>query len=84
MTGAQIKQARELLGWAPSKLAERARVPKATIDRAEKVLDEPPMTIERQKAVRAALEAQGVEFLADGSSVRLASSQGRSSQHHGG
>src|SRR5215208_6815758 len=33
-TGAQIKAARLLLGWGPSKLAQRAKLPSAIIHRA--------------------------------------------------
>jgi hypothetical protein len=35
ITGAQIGQARELLGWPPSRLAQRAKVHSAIVRRAE-------------------------------------------------
>ena len=37
ITGAQVKQARKLLGWEPSKLARRAKVHSLIIERAESV-----------------------------------------------
>jgi ribosome-binding protein aMBF1 (putative translation factor) len=62
ITGAQIKAARRLLGWPPSRLAQKARVVRAIIELAEKADGEPPLTIEHMKVIRAALEAAGVEF----------------------
>src|SRR5829696_7132413 len=42
ITGAQIRQARELLGWPPTRLAQRAKVHSAIVRRAESVDGEPP------------------------------------------
>ena len=44
ITGAQIRQARELLGWPPTRLAQRAKVHSAIVRRAESVEGEPPVT----------------------------------------
>jgi hypothetical protein len=41
ITGAQIRQARELLGWPPTRLAQRAKVHSAIVRRAESVEGEP-------------------------------------------
>ena len=43
ITGAQIRQARKLLGWEPSKLAQRAKVHTLIVQRAESVAGEPPI-----------------------------------------
>ena len=64
ITGAQIRAARELLGWAPSKLAQRAKMPTATLHRAECVKGEPPITTYHTAMIREALEHGGVEFIA--------------------
>src|SRR5215204_949103 len=47
ITGAQIRQARELLGWPPTRLAQRAKVHSAIVRRAESVEGEPPVTCTR-------------------------------------
>ena len=43
ITGAQIRQARELLGWPPTRLAQRAKVHSAIVRRAESVEGEPAL-----------------------------------------
>ena len=62
ITGQQIKAARELLGWAPSRLAQRAKLHSAIVQRAESVAGEPPITLYQQALIRNALERFGVEF----------------------
>ena len=62
ITGQQIKAARELLGWGPSKLAQRAKLHSAIVQRAESVAGEPPITFYQQALIRNALERFGVEF----------------------
>ena len=49
ITGAQIKAARLLLGWGPSKLAQRAKLPSAIIHRAESVNGGSPSLCTRQR-----------------------------------
>jgi hypothetical protein len=72
ITGAQIKAARRLVGWPPSRLAQKARVVRAIIELAEKADGEPPLTIQHMKAIRAALEAAGIDFMdGDAPGVRL-------------
>ena len=44
ITGAQIRQARKLLGWEPFQLAQRARLHPSIVQRAESVDVEPPIT----------------------------------------
>jgi len=62
ITGAQIRQARALLGWGASRLADRSKLPTSTIQRAESMDGEPPVTQAHAKAIRKTLEAAGVEF----------------------
>ncbi len=62
ITGAQIRQARQLLGWGLSRLAERARLQTSTIQRAECVDGEAPITLAHEAAIRLAFESAGVEF----------------------
>src|SRR5215204_3051866 len=45
ITGNQIRQARKLLGWPPSRLAQRAKVHSAIVRRPESVDGEPPITV---------------------------------------
>ena len=62
ITGAQIQQARELLGWPPTRLAQRAKVHSAIVGRAESVDGEPPVTVYQAALIRNALERFGIEF----------------------
>ena len=62
ITGAQIREARALLGWQQRRLAERAKLRAETIARAESADGEPPITIAQATAVQKAIEAAGVEF----------------------
>jgi hypothetical protein len=72
ITGAQIRQARKLLGWEPYKLAQRAKVHSLIIQRAESVAGEPPITAYQEGLIRNALQAVGLEFTnGDPPGVRL-------------
>jgi transcriptional regulator with XRE-family HTH domain len=72
ITGAQIREARKLLHWKPETLAKRARLTVQTIERAEGVDDDPPVTIANLYAIERALEDAGVEFTdGDPPGVRL-------------
>ena len=61
ITGAQIRQARKLLGWEPYKLSQKAKVHSVIVQRAERVASEPPIT-DYQALIRNALEAVGIAF----------------------
>ena len=63
ITGAQIRKARELLGWAPSRLAQRAKLHSAIVQRAESVDGEPPITVYQHALIRDTLERFGIEFV---------------------
>ena len=62
ITGAQIRQACEPLGWPPTRLAQRAKVHSAIVRRAESVEGEPPVTVYQAALIRDALERFGIEF----------------------
>jgi predicted transcriptional regulator len=62
ITGAQIRQARKLLGWEPSKLARRAKVHSLIVERAESAAFEPPITAYQAALIKQALVNAGVEF----------------------
>ena len=62
ITGAQIRAARELLGWPPSRLAQRAKVHSAIVRRAESVTGRAPVTVYQAALIRDALERFGIEF----------------------
>jgi ribosome-binding protein aMBF1 (putative translation factor) len=62
ITGVQIRKARELLGWAPSRLAQRAKLHSAIVQRAESVDGEPPITVYQHALIRETLERYGIEF----------------------
>jgi transcriptional regulator with XRE-family HTH domain len=64
-SGSQIRAARGLLGWSASELAERSEVTLRTIQRFETADGIPPNRSGTLDKVRAALEAQGIEFLGD-------------------
>ena len=64
ITAAQIKAARALLDWTQEHLADRAIISKSAVARLERGdVDTRTSTL---KAVQEALEAAGIEFLADG------------------
>ena len=65
ITGAQIRHARELLGWAPSRLAQRAKLHSAIVQRAERVPGGPPITAYQEALIRHALQDAGIEFTND-------------------
>jgi transcriptional regulator with XRE-family HTH domain len=71
MLAIQSRMARAALGWGVRDLAARAKVSPDTIARLERGESLYPRTVD---AVRAALEAAGVEFIAEnggGAGVRL-------------
>ncbi|MBI0432816.1 helix-turn-helix domain-containing protein [Roseomonas sp. KE0001] len=69
---AQVRAARGLIGWSQEELAEASGIPKRTIARLELAEGSPQQrTI---ASIRSALEAAGVEFIAEnggGAGVRL-------------
>ncbi len=73
-TGAQIRAARALVRWTVEDLAREAKVGVMTVRRAE-ADDGPVKTLPNNlAAIRAALEAAGVEFIPEngsGAGVRL-------------
>jgi transcriptional regulator with XRE-family HTH domain len=69
ITGEQAKAARKLLGWTPAQLSANASVPEGTITKLE--LGVNGVSLQRLAAIRRALEAAGIIFLADGPDVRL-------------
>lgn len=74
ITGAQLRQARNLVGWAQTRLAFSARVPLASVIRAEGVDGEPAISEGEGNSLQRVLSAAGVDFLSeDGQepSVRL-------------
>ena len=62
ITGAQIRQAREMLAYSPERLARKAKVRPETIERAERTPGEPSITLSQATAIQRAFEAAGVEF----------------------
>lgn len=73
MQANQIKAARALIAWSQSKLAEDAGISVPTVKRAEGA-GKIPASADAIAAIRAALEAAGVEFLEEnggGPGVRM-------------
>ena len=62
ITGAQIRQARELLGWDRTRLSRKSTVRHAAIVRAENTDAEGAITVAQYAALQRVLEAAGVEF----------------------
>ena len=70
LTGRQLREARELLGLTPSRLATRTVILTAmTIKQAEAFDGEPQITIQYLKAIRQALERAGIEFTPNATSA---------------
>ena len=74
LNGGQIRAARGFLQWSAQRLADEASVGLSTVQRSEKTEGEPQITKANLAAIRAALEAAGVEFIPEnggGPGVRL-------------
>jgi transcriptional regulator with XRE-family HTH domain len=74
LTSAQIRAARALLRWSAEELAQASALGVATIRRAELTEHETSLTAANDQAIRHALEAAGVQFIAEnggGAGVRL-------------
>jgi hypothetical protein len=73
ITGAQIREARRLLRWAPWQVAMRAKsVTPAGVRRAECCDDKPSLNGLQLHAIRVAFESAGIEFTnGDAPGVRL-------------
>ncbi len=74
-----MRAARALLRWRAQDLADKASVGIATIQRAEKEDGPGQMIPSTAAAIRAALEAAGVEFIAEnggGAGVRMRKREG--------
>jgi transcriptional regulator with XRE-family HTH domain len=72
ITADQVRAARALISWSQDRLAEISHIPKRTIARLE--VGEGSPQRRTLAAIRAALEAAGVEFIAEnggGAGVRL-------------
>ena len=63
ITGRQIREARELLGWSPLQLVRRAAIQFATLNRVE--LIDGTITAVQARKIQRALEAAGVEFIVE-------------------
>lgn len=61
----QIRAARALLGWTAQDLAKEAYITLRTIQRLEASSNIGPQRQQTLERVRAALEAQGIEFIGD-------------------
>jgi transcriptional regulator with XRE-family HTH domain len=76
LTGVQIRMARNALRWSVKDLADQSDVSTSTITRAETVDGVPKTTRANLIALKATLEAAGVEFIGspdDGPGIRLQS-----------
>ncbi|BAV48035.1 hypothetical protein MLTONO_3132 [Mesorhizobium loti] len=74
ITGGQMRAARALVRWSAKDLAKAASVGVATVRRAESDDGIPSTTLANRRAIRSALEAAGIEFIAEnggGAGVRL-------------
>ena len=73
LTADQLRAARALIRWSARRLAERAGVHVATVQRMERSQGPIRGNVSSLLKVKGALESAGVEFLADGESrgVRL-------------
>ena len=74
LSSAQIRAARALLRWSAADLAREAMVGVNTVRRAEIAASDTSLTAANEAAIKRALEAAGVEFIAangGGPGVRL-------------
>ncbi len=66
LTGKQVREARALLGLQRSKFAEKVGVPHAILKLAEMTDGECPITLERARQIRRAIETAGIELYDEG------------------
>ena len=66
MTGEQIRAARALIGWKAADLASASGVSMPTIQRLDATRGPVSGRYETVEAIRVALEAEGVQFIASG------------------
>ena len=74
LTGAQIRAGRALVKWTAAELAERAKLGRITVTRAEQPDGETPLTQANAEAIRRVLEEAGVVFIPEdggGAGVRF-------------
>ncbi|MGI3902628.1 MAG: hypothetical protein ACRYGP_20780 [Janthinobacterium lividum] len=69
ITGKQIREARALMGLQRSKFAEKAGVPHAIVRLAEMSDDDCPVTLDRARQIRRAIEAAGIELFGEGAAA---------------
>ena len=67
LTGRQIREARETLGWTVAALARATRLPFESVARAERLDDGGIVPLDHIRAIRRTLEAAGIDFEADAS-----------------
>jgi len=63
LTGAQIRAARAVLGWSAEELGRSADLSRRTIITMESVDGLPQTNVASLQKVKAALEAEGIEFI---------------------
>jgi ribosome-binding protein aMBF1 (putative translation factor) len=66
LTGKQVREARALLGLQRSKFAEKVGVPHAILKLAEMTDGDCPITLERARQIRRAIETAGIELYDEG------------------
>ena len=74
ITGAQIREARALLGWEPLKVASLADLELGDLIPAKSVAGKPALTSEQNAALHLAFETAGIVFAEasdEGPGVRL-------------
>ena len=74
ISGRQIREARALLRWPVSRLADLSKLQVMTLNRAEATDGEPPITVAQLAKIVGVLERAGVEFIPEnggGAGVRL-------------
>ena len=71
LTGAQIGQARALLGWSRAELSRRALLKQDVIDQAEERDGPALLSYRHETAIRRACEQAGVEFVDHPPTARL-------------
>ncbi len=69
ITGKQVREARALMGLQRSKFAEKAGVPHLIVKLAEMTDGECAVTVQRERQIRRAIEAAGIELYGEGTAA---------------
>ncbi|MDX7951869.1 hypothetical protein P7D22_11880 [Lichenihabitans sp. Uapishka_5] len=71
ITGRQIREARQMLGWSLATLAAHAEIPEVAIARAEGIDDTPGIMLEQGRRLQTVFEQAGIGLIEGAGVIRV-------------